>query len=107
MAESMLQTDVESMDANKVKYKTIHIVVPKEAEDFNDIFTPEDNYEMIKIGRQKILERKKTTLPVMIGAPPVDQVKELERQIEWMRVELLKYGILCESTRHKQSPHPK
>lgn len=96
----MAESHEQSMLQNKVEqYKIIHIVVPKEAEDFNDTFTPEDNYEMIKIGRQKILDRKKTTPPPHKNEKKktAEKIKELEKQIEWMRVELVKYGILCDT----------
>lgn len=97
----MAESQEQSMLQNRVEqYKIIHIVVPKEAEDFNDTFTPEDNYEMIKIGRQKILDRKKTTPPPHKNEKKktAEKIKELEKQIEWMRVELVKYGILCDTS---------
>ena len=85
-----------------MEFKTPSIMVPMAAEVFNDLFTREDNYEMIRIGRQNILNRNNgTPPPIMNGTDNTtntDKIRGLETQIEWMRTELLKYGILCEST---------
>ena len=39
-----------------MEYKILSIRVPVDAELFNDIFTPEENYAMIQIGSNAIAE---------------------------------------------------
>ena len=74
-----------------MEFKTINRIVPKSAE----VFTPD--YEMIRIGREKRLNRKPET-----NTTTTDKIRELESQMEWMRRELIKYGILCESIQRRQ-----
>ena len=74
-----------------MEFKTINRIVPKSAE----VFTPD--YEMIRIGREKKWKRKPET-----NTTTTDKIRELESQMEWMRRELIKYGILCESIQPRQ-----
>ena len=41
-----------------MEYKILSINVPVDAEMFDDTFTPEENYAMIKMGREHIIKQR-------------------------------------------------
>ncbi len=76
-----------------MEYKIISITVPVGAEMFDDTFTPEENYAMIKKGRKQIIKqrienREKNRQKYR------ERLQELEKQIETMKRELQKYGVI-------------
>lgn len=79
-----------------MEFKTFGLLVPADAEFFNDQFTPEENYQLIKIGREHILSKRKT---IAQNNNPFSNktIEKLEGQIERMTKELLKYGVRFET----------
>ena len=95
-----------------MEYKIISINVPVDAEMFDDTFTPEENYAMLKMGRERIIKQR--------GLEPIqradsmrkcvnreisdireknrqkykNRLQELETQVEAMKRELQKYGVI-------------
>ena len=95
-----------------MEYKKISINVPVDAEMFDDTFTPEENYAMIKIGREQIIKqrglhqsmRKCLTREIREKNRQKykERLQELEKQIEIMKRELQKYGVILAPTTAKQ-----
>lgn len=92
-----------------MEYKIISINVPVDAEMFDDTFTPEENYAILKMGREQIIKQR--------GLQPIlcaelmrkcitreireknrqkykNRLQELEKQVESMKRELQKYGVI-------------
>jgi hypothetical protein len=96
-----------------MEYKKISINVPVDAEMFNDTFTPEENYAMIKIGREQIIKQR--GLQPILSADSMGKdikreireknrqkyrtrLQELEKQIDAMKRELQKHGVILTPT---------
>ncbi len=83
-----------------MEYKIISIRVPVDAEIFDDSFTPEENYAILKMGRERIIKqrteirenREKNRQKYR------ERLQELEKQIETMKRELQKYGVIFTQT---------
>ena len=79
-----------------MEYKIISIRVPVDAEIFDDTFTPEENYAILKMGRKQIIKqrienrdnREKNRQKYR------ERLQELEKQIETMKRELQNYGVI-------------
>jgi hypothetical protein len=76
-----------------MEYKIISINVPVDAEMFDDTFTPEENYAMIKMGRERIIKQR-TEIREKNRDKYKNRLQELEIQIEAMKRELQKYGVI-------------
>jgi hypothetical protein len=82
-----------------VEYKIISIRVPVDAEIFDDTFTPEENYAILKSGReyiikQRIENRENRDIRKKNRQKYRERLQELEKQIETMKRELQKYGVI-------------
>jgi ABC-type transport system involved in Fe-S cluster assembly fused permease/ATPase subunit len=101
-----------------MEYKIVSIHVPVDAEMFNDTFTPEENYAMLKMGREQIIKQRgpfsthhsAQNLPILCEDSMrkcikneireknrqkyKDRLQELEKQVEAMNQELQKYGVI-------------
>ena len=96
-----------------MEYKLISIMVPVDAEVLDDTFTPEENYAMIKMGREQIIKNRDihhSNLPILLADSMRkcltreireknrhkyrERLQELEKQIETMKRELQKYGVI-------------
>lgn len=88
-------------------------MVPVDAEVLDDTFTPEENYAMIKMGREQIIKNRDlhySNMPILSGNSMRkyitreireknrhkyrERLQELEKQIEMMKRELQKYGVI-------------
>jgi len=77
-----------------MEYKIIHIRVPVDAEMFDDnTFTPEENYAMLQMGRERIIKQR-TEIREKNRQKYKNRLQELEKQIEAMKRELQKYGVI-------------
>ena len=76
-----------------MEYKIISINVPVDAEMFDDTFTPEENYAMIKMGREHIIKQR-TEIREKNRHKYKNRLQELEKQVEAMKRELQKYGVI-------------
>ena len=76
-----------------MEYKIISITVPVDAELFNDTFTPEENYAILKMGRERIIKQR-TENREKNRQKYKTRLQELEKQIETMKRELQKYGVI-------------
>jgi len=76
-----------------MEYKIISINVPVDAEMFDDTFTPEENYAMIKTGRERIIKQR-TEIREKNRDKYKTRLQELEKQVEAMKRELQKYGVI-------------
>jgi hypothetical protein len=77
-----------------MEYKIIHIRVPVDAEMFDDnTFTPEENYAMLQMGRERIIKQR-TEIRERNRDKYKTRLQELEKQIEAMKQELQKYGVI-------------
>ena len=79
-----------------MEFKTIGLSVPIDAEIFDDQFTPEENYQIIKIGREHILSKSKAIVQNN-NLFSNKTIEKLEGQIEILKRELLKYGVIIET----------
>ena len=79
-----------------MEYKILSITVPVDAEMFNDTFTPEENYAMIKMGREQIIKQRsiKREKREKNRDKYKTRLQELEKQVEAMKRELQKYGVI-------------
>lgn len=92
-----------------MEYKIISINIPIDAEMFNDTFTPEENYAILKMGRERIIKQRglqpilcvdsmRKCITSEIREKNRDKYKtrlqELETQVEAMKRELQKYGVI-------------
>ncbi len=101
-----------------MEYKIVSINVPVDAEMFDDAFTPEENYAMLQMGREYIINhRGPFSTHHSAKNPPIlceesmrkevkneireknrqkykDRLQELEKQVETMNRELQKYGVI-------------
>jgi hypothetical protein len=77
-------------------YKLISITVPVDAEMFDDTFTPEENYAMLRMGREHIIKNRglKCEIREKNRHKYRERLQELEKQIESMNRELQKYGVI-------------
>jgi hypothetical protein len=81
-----------------MEYKIIHIRVPVDAEMFDDnTFTPEENYAMLQMGRERIIKQR-TEIREKNRQKYKNRLQELEKQIEAMKRELQKYGVILMPT---------
>ena len=87
-----------------MEYKIISIRVPADAELFNDTFTPEENYAILKMGRERIIKQRienrenRENREIREKREKNRQkyktrLQELEKQVEAMKRELQKYGV--------------
>ena len=77
-----------------MEYKIIHIRVPVDAEMFDDnTFTPEENYAMLQMGREHIIKQR-TEIREKNRQKYKNRLQELEIQIDTMKRELQKYGVI-------------
>jgi hypothetical protein len=77
-----------------MEYKIIHIRVPLDAEMFDDnTFTPEENYAMLQMGREHIIKQR-TDIREKNRDKYKTRLQELETQVEAMKRELQKYGVI-------------
>jgi hypothetical protein len=77
-----------------MEYKIIHIRVPLDAEMFDDnTFTPEENYAMLQMGREHIIKQR-TEIREKNRQKYKNRLQELEIQIDTMKRELQKYGVI-------------
>ena len=76
-----------------MEYKILSITVPVDAELFNDTFTPEENYTMIKMGREHIIKQR-TENRENNRQKYRERLQELETQVDAMKRELQKYGVI-------------
>ena len=77
-----------------MEYKIIHIRVPVDAEMFDDnTFTPEENYAMLQMGREHIIKQR-TDIREKNRDKYKTRLQELETQVEAMKRELQKYGVI-------------
>jgi hypothetical protein len=82
-----------------MEYKIIHIRVPVDAEMFDDnTFTPEENYAMLQMGRERIIKQR-TEIREKNRQKYKNRLQELEIQIEAMKRELQKYGVILIPTK--------
>jgi hypothetical protein len=66
-----------------------------DAEMFDETFTPEENYAMLKKGREWIIENRGLIKHREKNRQKYkDRLQELEKQIETMNIELQKYGVI-------------
>jgi len=79
-----------------MEYKIISIHVPVNAEMFDDMFTPEENYAILKMGRERIIKQRsiKREIREKNRQKYKNRLQELEKQIESMKRELQKYGVI-------------
>jgi hypothetical protein len=95
-----------------MEYKKISINVPVDAEIFDDTFTPEENYAMLKMGRERIIKQRSLepiqradSMRKCVNREISDireknrqkyktRLQELEKQVEAMKRELQKYGVI-------------
>jgi hypothetical protein len=87
-----------------MEYKILSINVPVDAEMFDDTFTPEENYAILKMGREQIIKQRglhqsiRKCITREIREKNRDKYKtrlqELEKQVEAMKRELQKYGVI-------------
>jgi len=92
-----------------MEYKILSINVPVDAEMFDDTFTPEENYAILKMGREQIIKQRK--MQPILCAESIrkcitrefreknrqkykERLQELEKQIDAMKRELQKYGVI-------------
>ena len=80
-----------------MEYKIISINIPVDAEIFDDTFTPEENYAMIKMGREWIITQR-TKIRENNRQKYRERLQELEKQVEAMKRELQKYGVIFTPT---------
>jgi hypothetical protein len=87
-----------------MEYKKISINVPVDAEIFDDTFTPEENYAILKIGREQIIKQRRIKRETREKNRDKykTRLQELEKQIEIMKRELQKYGVILAPTTAKQ-----
>jgi hypothetical protein len=76
-----------------MEYKIVSINVPVDAEMFDDTFTPEENYAILKMGRERIIKQR-TENREKNRQKYKTRLQELEKQIETMKRELQKYGVI-------------
>lgn len=76
-----------------MEYKILSIRVPADAELFDDTFTPEENYAILKMGRERIIKQR-TENREKNRQKYRERLQELEKQIETMKRELQKYGVI-------------
>jgi hypothetical protein len=77
-----------------MEYKIIHIRVPVDAEMFDDnTYTPEENYAMLQMGREHIIKQR-TEIREKNRQKYKNRLQELEIQIDTMKRELQKYGVI-------------
>jgi hypothetical protein len=76
-----------------MEYKIISITVPVDAELFNDTFTPEENYAILKMGRERIIKQR-TENREKNRQKYKTRLQELEKQVDTMNRELQKYGVI-------------
>ena len=83
-----------------MEYKKISINVPVDAEIFDDTFTPEENYAMLQMGRERIIKQRGLTREILEKNRQKykNRLQELEKQIEAMKRELQKYGVILMPT---------
>jgi len=82
-----------------MEYKILSITVPVDAEMFNDTFTPEENYAMIKMGREQIIKqrienRENREIRENNRQKYRERLQDLEKQVDAMKRELQKYGVI-------------
>ena len=79
-----------------MEYKIISITVPVDAEMFNDTFTPEENYAMLKMGRERIIKQRTENRENRENNRQKyrERLQELEKQVDAMKRELQKYGVI-------------
>jgi hypothetical protein len=79
-----------------MEYKILSITVPVDAEMFNDTFTPEENYAMLKLGREWIITQRglKNKIRENNRQKYRERLQELETQVDAMKRELQKYGVI-------------
>jgi Tfp pilus assembly protein PilO len=79
-----------------MEYKILSIRVPVDAELFNDIFTPEENYAMLKMGREQIIKQRTENREIREKNRQKyrERLQELEKQVDAMKRELQKYGVI-------------
>jgi hypothetical protein len=79
-----------------MEYKIISIRVPVDAEIFDDSFTPEENYAILKSGREYIIKQRTENRDIRKKNRQKyrERLQELEKQIETMKRELQKYGVI-------------
>ena len=96
-----------------MEYKILSITVPLDAEMFDDTFTPEENYAILKMGREQIIKQRgpdHSNLPILCAESIrkcitreireknrqkyKERLQELEKQVEAMKRELQKYGVI-------------
>lgn len=66
-----------------------------DAEMFDETFTPEENYAMLKKGREWIIENRGRIKHREKNRHKYrERLQELEKQIETMNIELQKYGVI-------------
>jgi hypothetical protein len=78
-----------------MEYKIISIRVPADAELFNETFTPEENYAILKMGREGIIKQRTENREnrEKNRQKYKTRLQELEKQVEAMKRELQKYGV--------------
>ena len=76
-----------------MEYKKISINVPVDAEMFDDTFTPEENYAMLKMGREQIIKQR-TEIREKNRQKYRERLQDLEKQVDAMKRELQKYGVI-------------
>jgi hypothetical protein len=100
-----------------MEYKIISITVPVDAEMFDDTFTPEENYAILKMGRERIIKQRDldhSNLPILCvdsmrkcvtseireknRQKYKNRLQELEKQVDAMKRELQKYGVILTPT---------
>ena len=82
-----------------MEYKILSITVPVDAEMFNDTFTPEENYAMLKMGREQIIKqrtenRENREIRENNRQKYRERLQDLEKQVDAMKRELQKYGVI-------------
>ena len=77
--------------------KIISIRVPADAEMFEDTFTPKENYAILKMGRECIIKQR-TENREKNRQKYRERLQELEKQVEAMKRELQKYGVIFTPT---------
>ncbi len=85
-----------------MEYKIISITVPVDAELFDDTFTPEENYAILKMGRERIIKQRTENRENRENRETQEKnrqkyktrLQELEKQVDTMNRELQKYGVI-------------